>query len=198
MALTICSSYLRLKDMLGAAYSTAELTFELRKSMINSGDSLYLAKQKRQTVMPGKVIQDILYVSKDSTVSVTVAYTAGGTAGAEVVTVTSGAISVQIQTAVSTATQVKAAILASAAASALVYAVISGTAATAQVTASAASLSDEYFLMALSETTTDANQGIFTINWNDGSNYNSIIFDPILIPNQSAVDLSTILTISRG
>jgi len=52
--------------------------------------------------------------------------------------------------------------------------------------------------MILAETTTDAQQVIFQLNWNDGSNYNSIIFDPIQIPNQASVDLSTILTVSRG
>lgn len=52
--------------------------------------------------------------------------------------------------------------------------------------------------LALVETTTDAQQVIFTLNWNDGSNYNSIIFDPVQIPNSASVDLSTILTISRG
>lgn len=52
--------------------------------------------------------------------------------------------------------------------------------------------------MTLSETTTDAQQVIFQLNWNDGSNYNSIIFDPIQIPNQASVDLSTLLTVSRG
>lgn len=52
--------------------------------------------------------------------------------------------------------------------------------------------------LALSETTTNNQQVIFTLNWNDGSNYNSIIFDPIKIPNQASVDLSTLLTVSRG
>lgn len=52
--------------------------------------------------------------------------------------------------------------------------------------------------ISLAETTTNNQQCIFTLNWNDGSNYNSIVFDPVKIPNQASVDLSTILTVSRG
>lgn len=52
--------------------------------------------------------------------------------------------------------------------------------------------------LVLAETTTNNQQCIFTLNWNDGSNYNSVVFDPIKIPNQSSVDLSTLLTVSRG
>lgn len=94
-------------------------------------------------VKGSKVLQDITYtarVSGSAGNAITVAYTAGGTAGAEVVTVTGNAISVQIETAVSTATQVLAAINASAAAMLLVSAAISGTAGTAQVTAAAVPL----------------------------------------------------------
>jgi hypothetical protein len=54
--------------------------------------------------------------------SITLAYTAGATAGAEVVSVTGNAISVQIETGVSTVTQVRTAINADAAAAALVTA----------------------------------------------------------------------------
>lgn len=72
--------------------------------------------------------------------SITIAYTAGGTAGAEVVTVVGSAISVQIETGVSTATQVRTAINASAAAIALISCAITGTGSTAQVTAAAAPL----------------------------------------------------------
>lgn len=53
--------------------------------------------------------------------------------------------------------------------------------------------------LALSETTTDNQQVVFTLNWNDSDkNYGSIIFDPIKIPAQSTLDLSTVLTVSRG
>lgn len=53
--------------------------------------------------------------------------------------------------------------------------------------------------LALSETTTNNQQVIFTLNWDDaGKNSGSIIFDPIKIPNQASLDLSTILTVSRG
>lgn len=53
--------------------------------------------------------------------------------------------------------------------------------------------------LALVETTTDNQQGIFTLNWDvAGQASGSIVFDPCKIPNQSSVDLSTILTVSRG
>ena len=53
--------------------------------------------------------------------------------------------------------------------------------------------------LALSETTTDSQQVIFTLNWDDaGKNSGSVIFDPTYIPNQASLDLSTILTVSRG
>lgn len=52
--------------------------------------------------------------------------------------------------------------------------------------------------LALAETTTNAQQVVFTLNWNDGSNYGSTVFDPILIPNQASVDLSTLLTVARS
>lgn len=94
-------------------------------------------------VKASRVIQDITYTALVRGLagnSITVAYTAGGTAGAEVVTVTGTAISVQIQTGVSTATQVRAAVLASVPAVALITPVITGTAGTAQVTAAAVAL----------------------------------------------------------
>lgn len=69
---------------------------------------------------------------------ITVAYTAGGTAGAEVVTVVGNAISVQIETGVSTITQVRTAVNLAAAAAALVVA--TGTSGTAVVTATASAL----------------------------------------------------------
>lgn len=70
--------------------------------------------------------------------AITVAYTAGGTAGAEVVTVTGNAISVQIEDGVSSITQVRTAVNASGAAAALVSA--SGTSATAVSIAAATAL----------------------------------------------------------
>jgi hypothetical protein len=108
MALTICTCTLTIKDQLGAAYSTAELVFEPRKSQVNTGDAIYINKPQRATAVAGVCT------------------------------------------------------------------------------------------LALSETTTNNQQCIFTLNWNDGSNYNSIVFDPVLIPNQASVDLSTLLTVSRG
>lgn len=108
MSLTICTCTLNVKDALGAAYSTAELVCEYRKSQVNSGDAIYLAKPKRATAIAG------------------------------VCTLT------------------------------------------------------------LSETTTNSQQVVFTLNWNDGSNYGSVVFDPILIPNQASVDLSTLLTVARN
>lgn len=52
--------------------------------------------------------------------------------------------------------------------------------------------------MTLVETTTSGQKVIFTLNYNDDKNFGSIVFDPVTIPNQASVDLSTILTISRG
>lgn len=53
--------------------------------------------------------------------------------------------------------------------------------------------------LALSETTTNNQQVIFTLNYDiAGTNSGSIIFDPIKIPNQASLDLSTLLTVSRG
>lgn len=69
---------------------------------------------------------------------ITVAYTAGGTAGAEVVTVVGNAISAQIESGVSTITQVRTAVNASVAAAALVTA--TGTSGTAVTTATASAL----------------------------------------------------------
>jgi hypothetical protein len=90
-----------------------------------------------------KVVQDITYTavtSGSAGTEVSVAYVAGGTAGAEVVTVTGSAISIQIEDGVSTATQVKAKFDASTAAVALASAAITGTAGTAQVAATAVKL----------------------------------------------------------
>ena len=200
MALTICNCILRIKDQLGSAFSSAELIFEPRKSQLNTSDALYINRPQKNTASPGIVIQDLIYISKSVSPSsaITVAYTGGGTAGSEVVTVVGNAISVQIESGVSTATQVKTKVDALAAASALVYCLVSGTGSNAQTTVSATSLSDYYCYLPLSETTTNTQDSIFELNWNDGQNYNSIIFDPTQIPNQSYKDLSTSLTISRG
>lgn len=89
------------------------------------------------------LIQDLTYTSAIAGQpgnATTIAYTAGATAGAEVVTVTGQAISVQIDSGVSTALQVQTAVLASPAAVALVTVAISGTSSnpqTAPVTATA-------------------------------------------------------------
>ena len=200
MSLTVCTSLLNIKDQLADPYSTAELTFQPRKSQVNTGDAIYINKIQRSRATPGIEIQDLTYISTDVTNSLlSVIYNSGGTAGSEVVTVVGNAISVSMQTSVSTATQIKAAIDASAPATALVRCILSGTGATAQTSFSpAASLSDSMCVMDLAETTTNLQQSIFTLEWNDGSNYASIVFDPIQIPNQSYVDLSTIVTVSRG
>jgi len=53
--------------------------------------------------------------------------------------------------------------------------------------------------MDLVETTTDNREVVFQINWDDaGKNSGSVIFDPIKIPDQASLDLSTLLTVSRG
>lgn len=108
MSLQICTCTLNVKDALGTAYSTAELVCEYRKSQVNSGDAVYLAKPKRATAVAGVCT------------------------------------------------------------------------------------------LALSETTTNNQLVVFSINWNDGSNYGSTIFDPVLIPAQASLDLSTLLTVARN
>jgi len=107
-ALTLCTCTLNIKDQLGAAYSTAELVMEPRRSQVNSGDAIYISKAQKAPAIVGVCT------------------------------------------------------------------------------------------LILSETTTNNQQVVFTLNWNDGNNYNSIIFDPIKIPNQATLDLSTLLTVSRG
>ncbi len=92
------------------------------------------------------VVQDLTYTADlrgAAGNSITIAYTAGGTAGAEVVTVVGSAISVSIDvTAVtgSSADQVKTAVDASVAASALISVEVTGTGATVQAAASATPL----------------------------------------------------------
>lgn len=109
MALTLCTCTLNIKNALRANYTTAELVWELRKTMVDSGTGVYLSKPVR--------------VTADSNGLCTII---------------------------------------------------------------------------LAETTTDSAFGIFSINWNDGSNYGSVLFDPVQIPNQSSLDLSTILSTARG
>lgn len=200
MSLTMCTSVLNIKNFLGASYSTAELVCESRKSLMNSGDAIYLNKPIRVTATPSVEIQDLTFISVVNTnTSITIIYNNTGTAGSEVVSVIANAISVSMQSGVSTATQIKTAIQNSVAASLLVSVILSGTGATAQTFFTpAVSLTDETCVLALSETATNSQQVVFYLNWNDGSNYSSIVFDPVTIPNSSYVDLSTILTISRG
>ncbi len=201
MSLTICSCYLRLKNFVGSAFSSAELVYESRKSMVNSGDSLYIARPARVVASQGAVLQDLLFISNtpNPISPLSIAYTSGGTAGFEVVTVIDGALSVQIDSGVSTATQVKAAILASAPAVLLFAVLLVGTGTTPQVTGSVSSLTDEYALLTLPDTITDSQLGVFTLNWDDaGKTSGQIVFDPITIPNQLTLDLSTVLTVSRG
>lgn len=38
----------------------------------------------------------------------------------------------------------------------------------------------------------------FYLNFNDGTDYRTIVFDPITIPASASVDLSTLLTVTRG
>lgn len=38
----------------------------------------------------------------------------------------------------------------------------------------------------------------FTLHYNTGQQYGSIIFDPIVIPDQATLNLSTVLSVSRG
>lgn len=108
MALTLCTCTLNIKNVLSAAYSTAELVWELRKSMVDSGTGVYISKPIRTTAVAGVCT------------------------------------------------------------------------------------------LILTETTTDSQLGTFTLNWNDGDNYGSITFDPVRIPNQASLDLSTLLTVARG
>ncbi len=201
MSLTICNSILKIKDQLGAAFSGAELVFSPRKSQVNSADSLYISRPKFNTASPGIVIQAITYISKSPSplTPVTITYTAGATAGSEVVTVTGTDISIQIEDTVSTANQILAAIALVPAAVVLINSILSGTGTATQTIVSITSLSDEYCYLPLAETTTNAQLCVFELNWDDaGNNSGSIIFDPIQIPNQTFLDLSTILTISRG
>lgn len=109
MALTICTCTLSVKDILGVAFSTAELVASPRKSFVSSGTGVYLNRPERATAVAGVCT------------------------------------------------------------------------------------------LALAETTTNEQLVVFTLNWDDaGKTSGSIIFDPIQIPNSASVDLSTLLTVSRG
>lgn len=201
MALTICNCILKINDEFGNAFSAAELVFELRKSQVNLSDAVYLIRPARNRASPGIVIQDLTYIAIDPEVTpaITVAYTGGGTAGAEVVTVVGNAISVQIQSGVSTATNIKTAVIASVPASTLVYTILSGTGSNTQTTVSATALDDSYCYLPLAETTTSSQLGVFTLSWDDSAKTSGqVIFDPVLIPNQSFLDLSTLITVVRG
>lgn len=212
MSLSICNCYLKLVDQYGNAPATivnsvqgqtalrAELTFEPRKTQVNSSDAVYLGNKIRDQFSPSKAINGLLYnsVVTAPATPISIAYTGSGTAGSEVVTVTGSAISVQIESGVSTISQIKTAILASAAAAALVDCILVGIGSTTQTTLSATNLSDYYAFMQLAETTTNNQNCVFTLEWSSSSNYGSIVFDPIKIPNSASVDLSTLLTVSRG
>ena len=90
------------------------------------------------TLTQGNIVLTSLPTTAASTSNkITLAYTAGATAGAEVVSVSGNAISIQIQTGVSTATQVKTAFDLVAAATALATCATTGVASTAQVTSAA-------------------------------------------------------------
>lgn len=110
MALTLCTCTLKIKDALGANFTTAELVCEPRKTQVNSGDAAYLSRPQRNTANGSGICTLIL-----------------------------------------------------------------------------------------SETTTNSQLVTFYINWDDaGKNAGQVVFDPILIPNQSSLDLSTVLTVSKG
>lgn len=204
MSLSICNCVLRVRDQASQAFATAELLCEPRKSQMNALDSVYIGHVKRAQSQPGIVIQDLLYIAQTSPlVPISVVYTAGGTAGSEIVTVltttVSSLVTVQIQSGVSTALQIRTAVINSVAASALVYCLVSGTSSNTQVTVSSTSLSEDYCYLPLVETTTNSQNVVFSLNWDvAGINSGSTLFDPMLIPNQSFLDLSSILTISRG
>lgn len=53
MALTICTCTLSVKDILGTAFSTAELVAEPRKSIVSSGTGVYISQPKRATAVAG-------------------------------------------------------------------------------------------------------------------------------------------------
>ena len=91
-----------------------------------------------------KILQDLTFTAAATGVggnAISITYTTGATAGAEVVTVSSNAITIQIQNATSTATQIKAAFDAVGAATALASCTISGTGANTQSTVNAAAMS---------------------------------------------------------
>lgn len=106
------------------------------------------AKTFDSGVAASLVVQDLTYTADlrgTAGNSITIAYTAGGTAGAEVVTVVGSAISVSIDVTPvtgSTADQVKTAVDASVAASALISVAVSGTGSDVQAAAAATPLAN--------------------------------------------------------
>jgi len=123
--------------------------------------------------------------------SISVAFTAGATAGAEVVSVSGLAISVQIQSTVSTITQVRTAMNASAACAALVG--TAGTSGSAVAAASALPLlsgADTVFVQIGGQSAMTLSQigtGIFKLSLADS--YPSLIGLSILAQKASATDL---------
>lgn len=220
--LTICNCILEINDQSGNAFKSAELAFEPRKTQVNPSDAIYLSRPMRSISSPGVVIQDLIYIQvpfppvppnviiyglpsgpTNTPVvvpnPVTIQYIGGGVAGSEIVTILDDAITVEIQSGVSTASQVLAAINASPGALTLVIPVLSGMGSNTQITTGVLSLTKSYCYLKLAETTTNSQECIFTLNYdNPGEDSGSIVFDPIMIPNQSFLDLSTLLTVSRG
>ncbi len=50
----------------------------------------------------------------------------------------------------------------------------------------------------LVETTSSEQTVVFRINYHTNNTFGTVVFDPLLIPNTATLDLSTVLTISRG
>lgn len=122
--------------------------------------------------------------------SITIAFTAGGTAGAEVVTVTGNAISVQIETGVSTVTQVRTAMQAAAACTALVT--TTGTSGSTVATASALPLltgADGVVSTSIPGVASCSQTGVgeFTITFSD--DYASMAFAKFMVLKAAAQDL---------
>jgi len=115
-------------------------------AQVNADVNTPSAKTFDSGVAASLIVQDLTYTADlrgTAGNSITIAYTAGGTAGAEVVTVVGSAISVSIDVTPvtgSTADQVKTAVDASVAASALISVAVSGTGATVQAAAAATPL----------------------------------------------------------
>lgn len=52
--------------------------------------------------------------------------------------------------------------------------------------------------LALVETASSSQYVTFLLNYDDGQVARQVVFNPVFIPNQGSVDLSTILSIQRG